>query len=168
MVKKTCQGLESLNDDVQARSQAQIKILDQNEQETEVKNRTSMNSAFELTNPLKMVKKTIQALESLNSDVRARGQAQITILGPNEQETDAKNRTSRNSAFDLTNPLEMVKKTCQALESVNDDVRARSQAKITILGQNEQETDAKNRTSRNSASDLTNPLEMVKNNHSGI
>ena len=56
----------------------------------------------------------------------------------------------------------MVKKTCQSLESLNSDVRARSQAQITILGQDEQEKDAKNRTSRNSASELTNPLEMKK------
>ena len=70
-----------------------------------------MNSASELTNPLEMVKKTCQALESLNSD---------------EHETYAKNWTSRNSASELTNPLEMVKKTCQALESLNSDVRARS------------------------------------------
>ena len=40
----------------------------------------------------------------------------MTILGLNEHETDVKNRTSRNSTSELTNPLEMVKKTCQALE----------------------------------------------------
>ena len=57
-----------------------------------------------------MVKKTCQALESLKSDVRARSEAQITILGLDEHDTDAKNRTSRNSASELTNPLEMVKK----------------------------------------------------------
>ena len=33
------------------------------------------------------------------------------ILGQDEEENDAKNRTSRNSAYELTNPLEMVKKT---------------------------------------------------------
>ena len=33
---------------------------------------------------------------------------------------------SRNSAYELTNPLEMVKKTCQSLESLNSDVRVRS------------------------------------------
>ena len=32
------------------------------------------------------------------------------ILGHDEHETDAKNRTSRNSASELTNPLEMEKK----------------------------------------------------------
>ena len=57
-----------------------------------------------------MVKKTIQAFESLNSDVRARSLAQITILSLYEHETDAKNRTSRNLDSELTNPLEMVKK----------------------------------------------------------
>ena len=36
------------------------------------------------------------------------------ILGQDEQETDAKNRTSTNSASDLTNPLEVVKQTIQA------------------------------------------------------
>ena len=97
-----------------------------NEHETDVKNRTSRNSAFELTNPLAMVKKACQALESLNSDVRPRSLAQITILGLHEHETDAKNRTSTNSASELTNPLELVKKTFQALESLNSDVRARS------------------------------------------
>ena len=65
-------------------------------------------------------------MESLNFDVRARSKAQITILGLFEHETDAKNRTSRNSASELTNPLEMVEKICQALESLNYDVRARS------------------------------------------
>ena len=66
--------------------------------------------------------------------------------------------TARNSASELTNPLEMGKKTCQALESHNFDVRDRSQAQISMLGQDEQETDTKNRTSTNSAYELTNPL----------
>ena len=48
------------------------------------------------------------------------------ILGLDEHETDAKNRTSMNSASELTNPLDMVKKTCQAFESLNSDIRARS------------------------------------------
>ena len=61
-------------------------------------------------NPLEMVKKTCQALESANYNVRVRSLTQITILGLNEHETDVKNRTSRNSAFELTNPLETVKK----------------------------------------------------------
>ena len=50
----------------------------------------------------------------------------MTILGLDEHETDAKNRNSRNLASELTHPLEMVKKTSQALESLNYDVRARS------------------------------------------
>ena len=122
MVNKTCQALESLNYDVRARSQAQITILGLDKHETGTKNQTSTNSASKLSNPLEMVKKTCEALEPLNSDVRARSQAQITILGLNEQKTDAKNWTSTNSASELTNPFEMVKKTCQALESLNYDV----------------------------------------------
>ena len=50
-------------------------------------------------------------MKSLNSDVRASIYVQITILGEYETETDAKNRTLRNSASELTNPLEMVNKT---------------------------------------------------------
>ena len=83
-------------------------------------------------------------------------------MGLDEHERNAKNRTSSNSASELTNPLEMVKKTCQALESLNSVVQARSYAQITILGLDEHETDTKNQTSRNSASELRNPLEMVK------
>ena len=62
----------------------------------------------------------------------------------------------------------MVKKTCQALESLCSHVRARNKAKMKILGQDEQETDAKKQISTNSGSDLTNPLEMVKKNMSVI
>ena len=135
MVKKIIQAFESLNSDVRARSQAQITILSLDEHETDAKNRTSGNSDYELTNPLEIVKKIIQVFESLNSDVRARSQAQIIILGLHVHETDAKNRTSRISDSELTNPFEMVKKIIQAIESLNSDVRARSQAQITILAQ---------------------------------
>ena len=72
-----------------------------------------------------MVKKTCHTLESLNSDFRARISAQITNVVLYELETDSKNRTLTNSAFEFTNPLEMVKKTCQSLESLYYDVRAR-------------------------------------------
>ena len=48
------------------------------------------------------------------------------MLGQDEQEKYTKNPTSTNSAYELTNPLEMVKKTIQAFESLNSDVRARS------------------------------------------
>ena len=96
------------------------------EKDSDAKNRTARNSASKLTNPLEMVKKTIQAFESLNSDVRARSLTQITILGPKEEDTDAKNWPARNSAYELTNNLEMVKKTIQPSESLNYDVRARS------------------------------------------
>ena len=58
-------------------------------------------------------------MESLNYDVRARIYAQITILVLDEHETDTKNRTLTNSASELTKLLEMVKKTCHFLESLN-------------------------------------------------
>ena len=105
---------------------AQITILGQDEHETDTKNRISTNSASDLTKPLEMVKKTCQALELLNSDVRARSLAPSTILGQDEHEIDTENRTSTNSASNVTNPLQMVKKTCQALELLNFDVQARS------------------------------------------
>ena len=41
----------------------------QDEHEIDTKNRTSTNSASELTKPLEMVKKPIHAFESLNSEV---------------------------------------------------------------------------------------------------
>ena len=47
------------------------------------------------------------------------------------------------------------------MESLNSNVRARSKAQIMILGLDEHEIDKKNRTSGNSDSELTNPLEMV-------
>ena len=72
-----------------------------------------------------MVKKTCHTLESLNSDFQARISGQITNVVLYDLQTDAKNRTLKNSAFELTNPLEMVKKTCHALESLNSDFRAR-------------------------------------------
>ena len=160
MVKKTFQAYESLNSDVRAWIQAQLTILGRDEQEIDVKKRSSRNSASDHMKPLEMVKKTFQTFESLNSDVRAWSQAQLTILGQEEQETDAKNRTSRNLASEITNPLQMEKKTYMAFESLNSDVRPRSQAQNTILGQDEQETDTKNRTLRNSASEATNPLQI--------
>ena len=48
-------------------------------------------------------------MESLNYDVRVSIYAEITILGQDKHEKDAKNRTLTNSDFELTNPLEMVK-----------------------------------------------------------
>ena len=83
-------------------------------------------------------------------------------MGQDEHETDAKNRTLTNSTSELTNPLENVKKTCHSLESLNYDVRAWIYAQITILVPYEHKKDAQSRTLTNSASELTNPLEMVK------
>ena len=85
------------------------------------------------------------------------------MQGQDEHETDTKNRTSTNSASELMNPLEMVKKPIQAFESLNFDVRAKSQAQITILGTDGYKTDTKNQNSTNLASHLTKPLEMEKN-----
>ena len=48
------------------------------------------------------------------------------ILGLHVHETDEKNRTSRISDSELTNPFEMVKKTIHAFELLNSNVRARS------------------------------------------
>ena len=73
-----------------------------------------------------MVKKTCQALESLNFDVRDRTKAEISMLGQDDSETDTKNWTSRNSDSELMKPLKMVIKPIQAFESLNSDVRARS------------------------------------------
>ena len=50
----------------------------------------------------------------------------------------------------------------QAFQSISSDVRARIKALITSLGQDEHETEVKNHTLTNLASELTNPLEMVK------
>ena len=49
----------------------------------------------------------------------------LRFKGQDEHETDSKNRTLTNSASELTNPLEMVKKPIQAFESLNSGVRAR-------------------------------------------
>ena len=57
-------------------------------------------------------------MQSLNYEFRPKSYAQITILGQDEQEADTINRTSTNSASELTNPLELVKETCQDLESL--------------------------------------------------
>ena len=127
-------------------------MLDQDDHETDTKNWTLTNSDSERKNPLEMVKKPIQAFESLNSDIRPRCQAQITILGQDEHETDAKNRTSMNLASQLTNPFEMVKKTFQAFKLLNFEVRARIQSLITILSQDEKDIEVKNWAARNSAS----------------
>ena len=162
MVKKPIQAFESLNSDIRARSQAKITILAQDENETEAKIRTSTNLASQLTNPFEMVKKTFQAFESLNFEVRARSQSQIIILSQDQKDIDAKNWAARNSAYEITNPLELVNKTCHALESLNSDIRDRSYAEITMLGQDDHEKDTKNRTLTNSDSELTKPLEMVK------
>ena len=132
-------------------------MLGQDDHETDTKNRTLTNSNSELTNPLGMVKKRIQDFESLNSDIRVRSQAQITILGQDEREMDEENQTSTDLASQLTNPFEIVKKKFQAFESLNFDIWARSQSQIKILSQDEKDIDAKNWAAKNSAYEITNP-----------
>ena len=83
-------------------------------------------------------------------------------MGLDENETNAKNRTLRKSASELTNSLEMVKKRVRLWNRSILMSEVGVKPKFTILGLDEHETDAKNRTSRNSSSELTNPLEMVK------
>ena len=56
------------------------------------------------------------------------------MLGHDEHETDTKNRTSKNSASELTNLYINGKIPIQAFESLNSEVRATSYAQITILG----------------------------------
>ena len=168
MVKKTFQAFKSLNFEVRPRSQSEITILSENEKGIDAKNWAARNSTSEITSPLEMVKKTCQPFESLNSDVRDRSQAEITMLDQDDHVTDTKNRTLTNSDSERTNPLEMVKKPIQVFESLNSDIRVRCQTQITILGQDEHKTDAKDRTSTNLASQLTNPFEMVKKNISGF
>ena len=46
------------------------------------------------------------------------------------------------------------------------DIRDRNTLEMTMLGQDEHETDTKYWTSMNSASELTNPLKMEKKNNS--
>ena len=69
----------------------------------------------------------------LNFEVRARSYSQITIFSQDEKDTDGKNWAARNSASEVTKPLEMVKKTVQALESLIYDVRDRSSVEITMF-----------------------------------
>ena len=64
-------------------------------------------------------------------------------------------------------PLKMGKQTFQAFKSHNFEVRASSESQITILSKDEKDTDAKNWATRNSASEIKYPLEMVKKNMTG-
>ena len=120
------------------------------------------NSSSELTNHLEMVKKHVRlwSFSFLMPELRVR--PKFWFLGRDEHETDAKK--SDFIVFDLWahKTLKNGKKSCQAFESLNSDVWARSEAQITILGLDEQEKDAKNGPSKNSASELANHLEMVK------
>ena len=123
-----------------------------------MRNRTPRNSASELTNPLETVKKHVRLWNRsiLMSELGVRPKLRFW----------AKMSKKQTRKIELQ-PIQLLssstprngKKTCQALESLNSNVRARSLAQITIFGLDEQETDA---TLTNSTSELMNPLEMVK------
>ena len=78
-------------------------------------------------------------------------------MGQDEHETDAKNRTLTNSASEITNPLELIKKHFRLLN------RSVQMSELGFMPKLEHETDAKNRTLTNPASELMNPFGMVKN-----
>ena len=60
---------------------------------------------------------------------------QITMLGQDEHETDTKNWTSTNSAFELSNPLEMDKNQFRLLNRsiLMSEIRVRP--KLRLLAQ---------------------------------
>ena len=97
-------------------------IFSQDKQEADAKNRTSTNSASKLTIPLEMVRKHFMLLNRsiLRSELVV--SPKLQFLCQDEKNTDTKTCDARNSASELTSPLEIVKKTCQALESLNSDV----------------------------------------------
>ena len=65
-------------------------------------------------------------------------------------------------------PLSNGKKACHALESLGSDVRAKSKAKITILGQDEQETEEKKKDSNEFRFWAHEPLRNGKKNMLGF
>ena len=60
---------------------------------------------------------------------------QITILGQDENETDTKNWTSTNSAFELSNPLEMDKNQFRLLNRSILMSELRVRPKLRFLAQ---------------------------------
>ena len=107
--KKTCHGLESLNSDVRDRSYVEITILGQNEHETDTKNRSSTNSAYELTNPLKMVKNQFRLLNSsiLMSELRFRP---TYYFGPRSTRNGREKSNFNEFSFSAHEPLRNGKK----------------------------------------------------------
>ena len=61
--------------------------------------------------------------------------SQITMLGQDEHETDTKNRTSTNSALELSNPLEMVKNQFRLLNRSILMSELRVRPKLRFLAQ---------------------------------
>ena len=73
-----------------------------------------------------------------------------------------KNQTSTNSASELPNPLEMVKKTCKALDLSILMFELGVIRKLWFWAEMSRKQTRKNLTWSYSASEITNPLEMVK------
>ena len=97
-------------------------MLGQDEHETDKKNRTSTNSAYEFPNPLEMVKNQLRLLNRLILMSEQGVRPKLRFLAQMSTKQTQKNLAARNSSSELTNPLEIIKKTCQALESLNYDV----------------------------------------------
>ena len=136
-------------------------MLGRYEHETDTKNRTLKNSTSKLTNPLESVKNHLRLLD------RSIMMPEIGV-GP-RWATNGREKSNINEfSFSAHEPLRNGKKTIQAFESLNSDARDRSWVEITKLGQDEHETNTKNQSSTNLASEVTNPLGMVKKTNSGF
>ena len=90
------------------------------------------------------------------------------MLGQDDHETDTKNRTSTNSTSQITNPLEMVKNQFSLFNRSIMMSELGVRPKLRFAVQMSSKQTQKNLTARNTASELTNPLEMVKKNMSGF
>ena len=87
---------------------------------------TARNSAYELTNPLEMVKKNFRLLNRsiLRSELGVSPKLQFYAKLRRTQ--TRKIGLQEIQLLSLSNLLKMVKKTCQTLESLNFDVIDRS------------------------------------------
>ena len=89
-------------------------------------------------------------------------------MGHDEHDTDAKNRTLTNSASELTNPLEIVKKHLMLFNRSVLMSELGFRPKLRFWDKMSTKQTQKKRTLTNSTSELTNPLEMAKKNISGF
>ena len=84
------------------------------------------------------------------------------MLGQDEDETDTKNQNSTNSAYELTNPLEMVKSQFRLLNRSSLMSELGVMPKLRFWAQMSSKQKQKNMTARNSTSELSIPLERGK------